>query len=221
MGDSIETQCHPPRKLQLRKPAAAEPPEISLLITGELLNAGLWPRPRREWAFPSVRRCDRPPVFEGLGKGLHVIGTIGVKGLTIRVSIVKSLIGHVAGQTQPPEPPSGPAIAIPKASRDFSAHEATAFFGACFGRTSARRSSKPSTIMADGSPATHLKGWGKKGPSFFRRVDHRSLAELRPGMELPNTRQISRGHRDSIIGRGRKPIPHGSARSCWRSLQRP
>ena len=66
---------------------------------------------------------------------------------------------RVVGPTKPPAP-SGPAIAyVLKASRDFSAQEATAFCGSCFPQISFPSQKTGQPIVADGFAVLHNAKW--------------------------------------------------------------
>jgi beta-lactamase regulating signal transducer with metallopeptidase domain len=74
---------------------------------------------------------------------------------------------RVVGRTKPPAP-SGPAIAyVLKARRDFSAQDATTFFGSCFPAINIPSVKTGQPVVADGFAALHNGKWlGTKAPAL-------------------------------------------------------
>ena len=166
MGDQIEAQVVPEGNFNYESSRPLDHREISLLINGELLSRGFCLA--QEGKGFSVQPADviaRQYAKELKKDFMH--GHDLRKGKDKFEFYFEIVDCHIAGQTKPPAPP-GPAIAfLLKASRDFSAQEATAFFSACFADVSMPSLKTGQIVLADGFAVLHDGKWlGKKAPAL-------------------------------------------------------
>ncbi|MBC7853172.1 MAG: hypothetical protein IAF94_07030, partial [Pirellulaceae bacterium] len=166
MGDRIDANIIPEGSFSYNGPRPLSHREISLLINRELLSRDYCLAAKEGGFSVQPAAVIARQYAEQLRKDfMH--GYELKKGPDKFESYFELAECRNIGRTKPPAP-AGPAISyVLKARRDFTAQEATSFFGACFADSGFPSVTTGESILADGFAVLHRGKWlGKTAPSL-------------------------------------------------------